>query len=81
MYGRLVVLDMATGDITDYCLPHGETRTAPIWSPSGQQLVFEDYYRSQPPVRSKVYLVDLTAQIAAVIADDVTPVGWLAGVP
>jgi Tol biopolymer transport system component len=79
--GRLVILDMTTGAIIEFCVPHGFTRTAPIWSPDSRQLAFEDYYQATPPLKSKVYVIDIKSALAVEVAEDASPVGWLAAEP
>ncbi len=76
----LAVLDMASGDVTDYCLSAGNVRTMMllsyplIWSPDGKSLVTivnrdegEDF---------DTVLVDLDGGFAVKIAENLTPGGW-----
>jgi len=76
--GRLAVLDLESGMITDYCLPSGQSLAAPVWSPDGGYLLVEDYYQSLPPYESNVYAVDLEKHVASILIDGFTPIGWVA---
>lgn len=81
---RLAVLDIQTREVTDYCLPitfggeryrNMDVPPAPIWSPDSNQLLVQDWYAKD---RSRVILVDITKGIAAQVAEDAEPVGWMA---
>jgi hypothetical protein len=88
---RLAVLDLATQEVTDYCIPldayGGELGTipffssgltAPLWSPNGQQLIVESRYA---PDASRVILVDISRGFAAQIAENMKPEGWMKSTP
>ncbi len=72
---RVAVLDMATLNITDYCVNislRGDE--SPIWSPDGRQFVITDWYEKD---HRRVILVDIEKNIATQIAEDMEPVGWM----
>jgi len=81
---RLGVLDLATREVTDYCVPGdyaaqmAQSRSGspppPLWSPDGMQLVIQNRYAEG---KSRVILVDPEKGIAAQIAEDMEPVGWM----
>jgi hypothetical protein len=79
---RVAVLDTLTREITDFCFPviyrgegyGGGFPEAPIWSPDGKQLLVVDWYEKD---HQRVILVDTVQGFAAVIAEDMQPVGWL----
>lgn len=78
---RVAVLDTTTLDITNYCIPityqgegYGLEPPLPIWSPDGTQFLIVDWYEKD---HQRVILVDIVQKIAAQIADDMEPVGWM----
>lgn len=80
---RAAVLDTETLDVTDYCVSvtfSGEGYGAggpvwpPVWSPDGKQFVIMDWYEKE---HRRVILVDIEKNIAAQIAEDMEPVGWM----
>lgn len=74
---ELVVVDTVTRAVTNYCIPGDEsqyTAPPPLWSPDGQQLIVVN--RSTENHR-RVILVDIVRGLAAQIAEDMEPVGWL----
>jgi hypothetical protein len=75
---RIAVLDTLTLEVTDFCLPvtFHEPR-APIWSPEGHQFLVQDWYDTD---HSGVILVDVDRGIAAKLAADMDPQGWMFGV-
>jgi Tol biopolymer transport system component len=86
---RLAVLDMATLDVTDYCLSltfagsgswsgdtYGTVPSNAIWSPDGRQLLVQDWYLKE---HRKVIVVDTQKGVAVQIAEDMEPIGWIAG--
>ena len=77
IYGRLAVLDIVTGEVTDYCVPN-RTLAPPVWSPDGRQVVFEHNGAGR---ENDVYLIDLSQNFAMKIAEDVSPVGWMTAAP
>jgi len=81
---NLAVLDTHTLQVTNYCLP-GDFSTsrarlvsAPIWSPDGRQLLVENRYAEKV---SRVIWVDVTENVAAQIADNMEPIGWMMSNP
>lgn len=73
---RLSVIDMTTGNITNYCIPgsiNGDSQP-PIWSPDSSQLIVENYLGDND---RRVILLDIVHNFAAQIAEDVSPVGWM----
>jgi len=87
---RLAVLDLATQEVTNYCLPLESYRggddavpfflsgTSPIWSPNGQQLIVESHYAKNA---SRVILVDIAQAFAVQIAENMMPAGWMKSGP
>jgi hypothetical protein len=80
---RVAVLDMATLDVTDYCVNitfrgegygGGGPIWSPIWSPDGRQFVITDWYEKD---HRRVILVDIEKNVATQIAEDMEPVGWM----
>ncbi len=79
---RLFVLDLATKDVVNYCIP-GFPWNLPVWSPDSHYLIVQDQDQILPPAadKSHVYLVDLDRGFAVQIADVVTPEGWMDSQP
>jgi dipeptidyl aminopeptidase/acylaminoacyl peptidase len=80
---QLALLDTTTGQVTNTCLPGEHDASAaparvppPLWSPDSRQLVLEN---STADGKSRVILVDLASGVAAVIAENVRPEGWMLG--
>lgn len=74
----LAVLDTTSGKIIDYCI-QGDTlefRT-PIWSPDGSQIVIVVDPSTDSVDDDRVILIDLELGLAAQIAENLIPVGWL----
>lgn len=84
---ELVVLDTETKEITNYCLKityfhqapkiedsWSDDPPLPIWSPNGTQLLVRN---RTGRFNWQVILVDLTRGSAAVIAENMEPMGWL----
>lgn len=84
---ELVVLDTETKEITNYCLKityfhqapkiedsWSDNPPLPIWSPDGTQLLVRN---RTGMFNWQVILVDLTRGSAAVIAENMEPMGWL----
>jgi hypothetical protein len=72
-----MVIDVATGVMTNYCVFGGSEHTGPkppIWSPSGEQLAVE-YLRDDGS--AIINVVDLIDGYAARILDDYHIVGWM----
>ena len=81
--GQLAILDLESGQVTNYCVPGDETAPmsaltytahAPIWSPDGRQVVVQNLHADRS---SRVILVDIVQGWAAEIAKNMEPVGWL----
>jgi WD40 repeat protein len=77
----LGIYDTGTGEVKNLCVPGdgsasigGRIVPPPLWSPDGKQLLVQDQYSDD---HSRVILVDPAAGIAAQIAQDAEPVGWL----
>lgn len=69
------ILDLKSGQVTDYCVEkHGNPEKEPIWSPDGTQIIVYDQYTEK---HSRAILIDIVQNFAAVIAEDMEPVGWL----
>jgi hypothetical protein len=87
---HLAVLDTVTQDVTDTCLSFSaggeevwdDTVTglppAPVWSPDGKQFLVVDWYAED---HRRVILVDIERGIAAQVAKDMQPLGWMTTVP
>jgi len=79
----LAVLDTITRQVTDYCIPtypgiyFGAGAYVPprLWSPDSKQLIIENINTNQ--TTSRVILVDVVHGIAAQIAENMTPGGWM----
>lgn len=80
---RVAVLDMATLDVTDYCVQitfggegygAGGPIWSPIWSPDSRQFVITDWFEKD---HRRVILVDIEKNVATQIAEDMEPVGWM----
>jgi len=72
------VLDLKTLAITEYCIPFSSITSAPLWSPDGKQFLIVDRYAGE---HQQVILVDAESGLAAPIAEDVKPIGWLVDTP
>jgi len=73
----LMVIDVATGAMTNYCVIGGSEHTrpeAPIWSPSGEQLALESLRDDGSAI---INVVDLIDGYAARILDDYRVIGWM----
>jgi dipeptidyl aminopeptidase/acylaminoacyl peptidase len=74
----LAVVDAENNDLTYLCIqgrPGDNGRVeSPVWSPDGKQLSVESLSSEG---NSQVILIDLAQQIAAPIAEDMTPIGWM----
>jgi len=71
---HVALLDTETQEVLDYCIPIGGVRSTPIWSPDSTQFLVVDRYEQD---HQRVILVDIVQGFAAVIAEDVEPVGWM----
>jgi hypothetical protein len=79
------VLDLSTGEITDYCITAGYDPSrmvydpAPEWSQDGNFLVMEANYL-QEIGGSDVVIVDMSKNLAAKIEENFIPMGFLVGI-
>jgi hypothetical protein len=78
----LAVLDIASGIITDTCIPAGFNPerlfyfSEPVWSPDGNSLVVDTNYREEDK-SNEVVMVDLQKQAAYKVLENYYPLGWL----
>ena len=72
------MLDLKTLAITEYCVPFEWVPYFPVWSPDGKQFLIVDRYAED---HQQVILVDTESGLAAPIAEDVIPIGWLVDTP
>ena len=74
----LAVLDTADGKIINYCV-QGDWNEfgTPIWSPDGSQIVIVVDPKSDSVDNDYVVLINLELGLAAQIAENMIPVGWL----
>ncbi len=70
---RLLVLDLSSLALTDYCLEPQDFSQL-IWSPDSQQLAFTEQL---PDKRLRTVVIDVVKQNAFVVADDSEPTAWL----
>jgi len=80
---HLAVLDLATHEIIDYCIPgYNYRRTTPegppVWSPDGRFLAVAASW-DQAVEDNQTVVVDLMNEKAYQIAENVIPAGWIAG--
>lgn len=81
-FETLAVLDMERNWVTNYCVPGNQYSRGtfpPIWSPSSQQIVVGNI--SEDLTQSRIILVDVKHEFAAVLPENLTPIAWLAGSP
>jgi hypothetical protein len=72
----LSVLDMSSGNITDYCISSKYFPEAPpLWSPDSQNLVV--YLRSDDLENTKSIFIDRKQNIAVQLTENARPIGWL----
>ncbi|RMF44293.1 MAG: hypothetical protein D6755_09330 [Anaerolineae bacterium] len=71
---HVALLDTETQTVTDYCIPIRGMPSVPIWSPDSTQFLVVDRYAKK---HQRVILIDIVQGFAAVIAEDVEPVGWM----
>jgi Tol biopolymer transport system component len=78
----LAVLDIASGIITDTCIPAGFNPEKlfkfpePVWSPDGNSLVIDTNFNEEEKTTG-VVLVDLEKQAAYKVLENYYPLGWL----
>jgi Tol biopolymer transport system component len=79
----VATIDMSTMMVTNYCMPilyggegygMGGQPASPVWSPDGKQFLVVDWYEKD---HYRVILVDVVLGLAAQIAEDMEPVGWM----
>ncbi|HLO33242.1 MAG TPA: hypothetical protein VK249_29105 [Anaerolineales bacterium] len=76
----LMIADVATGEVTNYCILNVRQShfpiyfPAPIWSPDGKYLIVENRYSADA---NKLLVVDLHNNTAFPIAENANPVGWM----
>lgn len=80
---ELVVLDLATNHLTNYCIGPGGTE--PIWSPDGKNIVVtsvDDKTKPNSQSNWKTVAVNLEKGIAITIVENAfeKPIGWLWGI-
>ncbi|NLI91925.1 MAG: hypothetical protein GX434_06850 [Peptococcaceae bacterium] len=79
----LAILNISTGEVTDFCIPHGPDPLVmpympiPIWSPDSKAIVVDANYQNGGN-GNDVILIDLIEKNAIRIDQNLTPVGWLA---
>ena len=74
------LLDLTTLAVVNYCVTNERISKYPpdlIWSPDSIKLVFE-YSEVDNTDTSKVVVVDVQLGWAVQIAENMTPVGWMA---
>lgn len=77
---NLVLLNVSTGVITDYCISvtiYGDTYTntfMPLWSPDGNQLIIQDWYTID---HRQTLMINILDNYAMILAEDVEPQAWL----
>jgi hypothetical protein len=77
---QLIVLDITTLELTNYCIPGdyeiimGFSAPPPIWSQDGKQLVVTSRHA---PFKRTVIVVDTEKGWAAQIAEDMEVFGWM----
>jgi Tol biopolymer transport system component len=80
---RLVVLDIITSVLTDYCRQGDQIQIAPgtldytpapVWSPDGSALLIEN---REDENRSKLVIIDLNQYVSYQIGEDLYPYDWL----
>ena len=74
---QLATLDLATGEVTNTCVPgfsYGQAGP-PTWSPDSQQLAVQNLNDDQN--HSHTILVDLAQGWAARFAENLKPAGWM----
>ncbi len=80
--GTFAILDVVTGEITDYCISAGflegvwfNRLSVPAWSPDGKYLAINA--NIQKNGNFDTLLVDLEDGTAFKIGENLSPVGWL----
>jgi WD40 repeat protein len=80
---RLMVLDIISSVLTDYCRQGDQVQIAPgtldytpapVWSPDGSALLIEN---REDENRSKLVIIDLNQHVSYQIGEDLYPYDWL----
>jgi hypothetical protein len=73
---NLAVADVATGKVTNYCIPIGRhhPKIRIVWSPDGRQLIVRDESVADT---SRLILVDIERGIAVQVAENMELFGWM----
>jgi hypothetical protein len=74
-FRQLAVLDIASGEVTNLCLPGGDFPYPPVWSMDEKYLLATVSNTAQN--ESKVYLIDLENNKAKIVAENAIAVAWL----
>ncbi len=86
---ELVVLDIATGEVTNLCIQGISEKIVhdfhmiypqPLWSPDGHQIAFTQL-NSENEKSFNVLILDLDAKTASIITSDKEPIGWMVKEP
>jgi Tol biopolymer transport system component len=72
----LAVVDVAAQVVTDYCIERFWVDGKLVWSPDSQNLLVETFSPSNPE-QKLLALLDLAHNIAYVLDETLTPVGWI----
>ena len=80
-----MVLDTQKLNVINYCIPvtyagegYGGLPPSPVWSPDSKQFLIVDWYEKD---HRRVIMVDIAKGIAAEIAQDMEPMGWMTNEP
>ena len=82
-YETLLILDIHQSTITNYYIPGNQWGSVSgniVWSPSSRQLVVNNISEDSESI-SRVILFDIEEEYAAVIAENLAPIAWLADSP
>jgi hypothetical protein len=72
----LIVADLITKEIYDYCFPIN-TYSSINWSPDSRKLIVEAHNPRISVEENRAILVDITSNWSAYIGDGFTPIGWM----
>lgn len=72
---RLMVLDLNSLQLTNYCFSPGKF-TSLVWSPDGQQLAFSEIINGNDH-NYRTVVIDFTNKKSFAVGDQFTPEGWL----
>jgi hypothetical protein len=70
---EISVIDTTSGYISDYCIKG--LATAPVWSPDGRQLAIG--INNEKESRYSTVIIDIEKNQAFIIAEGMTPEGWM----